>query len=148
MAATVTNWSNGQITATLPALPAGLATVTVTPQGSAASNAAPLIVNTATLVPVNFSVSGVPQMQSTDVLMLTGNVAELGNGATTWNGAVGPMAVPPTGNPLLTVSLPAGKTVQFSFFLLHSDGSTTMESGPGHSYTVPTSGVGGVTVSW
>jgi glycosidase len=148
MAATVTNWSNGQITATLPALPAGPATVSVTPQGGVASNAAPLIVNTSTLVPVNFSVSGVPQMQSTDVLMLTGTVAELGNGATTWNGAVGPMAVPPTGNPLLTVSLPAGKTVQFSFFILHSDGSTTMESGPAHSYSVPTSGVGGVTVSW
>jgi alpha-amylase len=114
----------------------------------ATSNAAPMIINTATLIPVNFSVSGTPQMESTDVLMLTGNVEELGNGATTWDGAAGPMAIPPSGNPILTVSLPAGQTVQFNFFILHNDGSTTMESGPAHSYTVPTSGTGNISVNW
>jgi glycosidase len=144
--ATVTNWSNGQITAVVPALAAGAATVTVT-QGTATSNAAPFTVNTSTLIPVNFSVSGTPALASTDVIMLTGNVAELGNGATTWNGAVGPVTIPAAGSALQTVSVPAGATVKFQFFVLHSNGSITSE-GVQHSYTIPSAGAGTAAVTW
>jgi hypothetical protein len=146
LAATVTNWSNGQITATVPTLAAGAATVTVT-QGTATSNAAPFTVNTATLIPVNFSVSNTPTLASTDVIMLTGNVAELGNGVTTWNSAIGPVTIPIAGSALQTVSVPAGATVQFYFFVLHTDGSITAESAA-HSYNVPPTGVGATAVSW
>ncbi len=146
LAATVTNWSNGQITVTAPALAAGAATVTVT-QGTATSNAAPFMMNTSTLIPVNFSVSNTPTLASTDVIMLTGNVAELGNEATTWNGAIGPVTIPAAGSALQTVSVPAGATVQFHFFVLHSDGSITSE-GVEHSYTVPITGVGAAAVTW
>jgi hypothetical protein len=48
-------------------------------QGTAVSNAAPFQANTAPLIPVNFSVNGVPALASTDVVMLAGSVAELGN---------------------------------------------------------------------
>jgi glycosidase len=144
--ASVRNWSSGQITVTVPALAAGPATVTVT-QGAATSNAAPFTVNTATLIPVNFSVSGTPTLASTDVIMLTGNVAELGNGATTWNGAIGPVTIPAAGSALETVSVPAGATVQFEFFVLHSDGSITQESAM-HTYPVPSMGVGNDAVNW
>jgi len=146
LAAAVTNWSNGQITVTVPALAAGAATVTVI-QGTATSNAAPFTVNTATLIPVNFSVSNTPTLASTDVIMLTGNVAELGSGATTWNSAIGPVTIPIAGSALQTVSVPAGATVQFYFFVLHSDGSITAESAA-HSYNVPPTGVGATAVSW
>lgn len=148
--ATATNWSDGQITAVVPALTAGAATVTVTVTvtgGAATSNAAPFTVNTVQLIPVNFSVSGTPALASGDVLMLTGNVAELGNGAITWNDAIGPVAIPAPGSGLQTVSVPAGATVQFQFFVLHSDGSTTPESA-NHSYTVPSTGVGATAVTW
>jgi glycosidase len=146
LTAVVSNWSNGQITATVPALPAGPATVTVT-QGTATSNPAPFKVSTSTLIPVNLSVSGTPTLASTDVLMLTGNIAELGNNATTWNGAIGPVPIPSAGSGIQTVSLPAGATVQFEFFVLHSDGTTTPESAS-HTYTVPTTGVGTSAVTW
>jgi glycosidase len=146
LSATATNWSDGQITVVVPALAAGAAKVTVT-QGTATSSAAPFTVNTSTLIPVNFSVSGTPALASTDVILLTGNVAELGNGATTWNGAVGPVTIPSTGNGLLTVSAPAGSALQFKFFVLHSDGTITSETGY-HSYSVPASGVGTEAVTW
>lgn len=146
VAAQTTQWSDGQITAVVPAIAAGSAQVTVT-QGTATSSTAPFQVNTAALVPVNFSVSSVPSLTSSDVVMLTGNVAELGNGATTWNGAVGPVTIPSTGTGLLTVSVPAGITLQFKFFVLHSDGTITSETSY-HSYSVPTSGVGTEAVTW
>lgn len=142
----VTNWSNGQITVAVPALPAGPATVTVT-QGTVTSNAAPFTVSTSTLIPVNISVSGTPTLTSTDVLMLTGNIAELGNDATTWSEAIGPTPIPSAGNGIQTVSLPAGATVQFKFFVLHSDGTTTPENAS-HTYTVPSTGVGESAVTW
>ncbi len=144
--ATVTNWSNGQITAIVPTLAAGTAAVTVT-QGTATSSAAPFTVNTSTLIPVNFSVSSTPTLASTDVIMLTGNVAELGDWATTWNGAIGPVTIPATGIALQTVSVPAGATVQFQFFVLHSDKSITSEAVK-HSYTIPLTGVGAAAVTW
>jgi hypothetical protein len=144
--ATVTNWSNGQITAVVPALAAGAATVTVT-QGTATSNAAPFTVSSSKLIPVNFTVSGTPALAGTDVIMLTGNVAELGNGATTWNGAIGPVTIPAAGSALQTVSVPAGATVQFQFFVLHSNGSITSE-GVQHSYTSPSAGTGTAAVTW
>jgi hypothetical protein len=144
--ATVTNWSNGQIMALVPALTAGSAAVTVT-QGTVTSSAASFTVNTSTLIPVNFSVSSTPTLASTDVILLTGNVAELGNWATTWNGAIGPVTIPAIGTALQTVSVPAGATVQFQFFVLHRDNSVTSE-GVKHSYTIPLTGVGTAVVTW
>jgi glycosidase len=144
--ATVTNWTSGQITVLVPALPPGPATVTAI-AGATASNAAPFTVSTSTLIPVNLAVSGTPTLASADQLMLTGNVLELGNNATTFNGAIGPVPVPAPGSGLQTVSLPAGASVQFKFFVLHSDGSTTAETTM-HTYTVPVSGIGTDNVTW
>jgi len=146
MPATVTNWTKDQITAVVPLLPPGPSTVTVT-AGGATSNAAPFTVSTSTLIPVNLAVSGTPALAGADLLMLTGNVLELGDNATTFNSAIGPVPIPSPGSGLQTVSLPAGATVQFEFFILHSDGTTTAESAD-HAYTVPLSGIGTDTVIW
>lgn len=146
LAATVSNWSNSQIAATVPAFAAGPATVTVT-QGAATSNSAPFKVNTSTLIPVNLSVSGTPTLANSDVLMLAGNAMELGAGANTWNGAIGPVPIPSAGSGIQTVSLPAGATVQLKFFVLHTDG-ITMQQSASHIYTVPTTGVGTSAVTW
>jgi glycosidase len=147
IAAAAALWSDGKITAVVPAIAAGAATVTVT-QGTQTSNAAPFLVNTSVLLPVNFSVSGLPALSATDVVMLSGSVAELGNWATSFNGAIGPVTLPPTGGGLLTVSVPAGAAVQFKFLVLHGDGSVTWEHGANHSATIPASGVGNVAVVW
>ena len=143
----MTSWSSGQITAQVPALGAGAGTVTVT-EGTATSNSAPFVVNTSNLIPVNFSVNGTPALAGTDVLMLSGSVAELGNWATTWNGAIGPMTIPAAGSGLQTVSVPAGAAVQFKFLVLHGDGTVTWENGANHSYIVPATGVGTAALNW
>jgi hypothetical protein len=80
--------------------------------------------------------------------MISGSDAELGNWATSWNNAIGPVTIPNAGSGLLTVSVPSGTSVEFKFFVLHNDGSVTWENGTNHVFTVPQSGVGTATVSW
>jgi hypothetical protein len=46
-----------------------------------------------------------------------------------------------------TVSVPAGATVQFQFFVLHNDKSVTSENIK-HSYTIPLTGAGTAAVTW
>lgn len=145
--ARIVHWADGQITAIVPAVAAGSAQVSIA-SGAASSNAVPFVVNSGKLIPVNFSISGVPALAGDDVVMLTGNVAELGNWSTTWNGADGPAVIPAAGSALLTVSVPAGVKAEFKFFILHSDGSVTWESGSNHFYTIPASGVGAIAVNW
>jgi len=145
--AKVVRWADGEITATVPQLSAGSAHVTVM-RGSATSSEAPFRISTGKLIPVNFSVAGVPTLASGDVVMLAGNLAELGGWSTTWNGADGPAVTPSAGNALLTVSVPAGAKFQFKFFVLHSDGSVQWEGGSNHLYTISASGVGAINVSW
>jgi len=147
LAAATTGWSDGQITAIVPALSGGAGVLSVT-QGPITSDAVPFSVSTSALIPVNFSISGTPALASSDVLMLSGGVAELGNWATSWNGAVGPVPIPAAGSGLLTVSVPGGASVEFKFFVLHSDGSITWENGANHSFTVPETGVGAASLSW
>jgi len=97
---------------------------------------------------VNFSVAGTPALGSSDVVMLTGNVAELGSWSTTWNGADGPAVIPSAGSALLTVSVPAGRKVEFKFFVLHQNGSVTWEGGANHVSSIPAAGVGATNVNW
>ena len=75
---------------------------------------------------------------------------ELGNWATTTVGAVGAMLTNASTyqNWWLTVSVPAGKVIQFKAIKIQSNGTVTWENGANHSYTVPSSGVGNVNVSW
>ena len=145
--AKVVRWSDGQITAVVPDLGSGAATLAVQ-RGSVISDAAPFVVNTGKLIPVNFDISGVPPLASGDVVMLTGNLAELGNWSTTWNGADGPAVIPSAGSALLTVSVPAGAKAEFKFLVLHSDNAVTWEGGANHSYTIPGSGAGAINLKW
>jgi hypothetical protein len=105
-------------------------------------------VSTGKLIPVNFSVAGVPALASGDVVMLTGSVTELGNWSTGWNGADGPAVIPAPGSALLTVSAPAGGKVEFKFFVLRANGSVTWEGGVNHAYAIPANGVGAINVGW
>jgi hypothetical protein len=73
---------------------------------------------------------------------------ELGNWGTTFDTAVGPMLDPNYPNWFLNVSVPAGQNIQFKFIKIASNGAVTWENGANHSYTVPASGTGYVTVNW
>ena len=90
--------------------------------------------------------NNVPQVFSGGVF-LTDNVVELGSGVVTPDAAVGPLLTTNPPNWFIDASVPAGATIQFQFAIIDSAGNVTMEAGLPHSYKVPTSGVGSVTVT-
>ena len=146
--ATVNSWSPAQITATVPAIANGNYNVTVTNSSGQVSNGIRTTVLTAKLIPVTFTVNNASPTQVGDNIFLTGNTVELSQWSTTWDGAVGPMLSPNYPNWFLTVSVPAGQTIQFKFIKIAANGAVTWEAGSNHSYTVPTSGTGFVNVNW
>lgn len=144
--ATVVSWTDSTVQFTMPNVPAGLQQVSVTkPNGG---SALPIYVRSAPLIPVRFTVTGVPTLAAGETLFITGNVAELGNWATSFQAAPGPMLGPNPPEYFLVVSVPAGTDLQFKFFRMASNGTVTQEGGLNHAYTVPASGVGSVSVSW
>lgn len=145
--AKILHWTDGQITAEVPAMASGPAEVDVA-VGQQLSHPAPFMVSSGQLIPVNFAVAGMPALAAGDVVMLTGNLMELGKWSTTWNGADGPAVMPPDGSALLTVSVPAGAKAEFNFFILHANGSVTWEGGMNHAYAIPGIGVGSANVTW
>ncbi|WP_312494362.1 carbohydrate-binding module family 20 domain-containing protein, partial [Anaerosporobacter sp.] len=76
---------------------------------------------------------------------IAGNIAELGS----WNTANAIKTVIseyPTWT--VTVNLTAGETIQFKGIKKDSNGKVVWESGSNHTYTVPSTGSGVVTVNW
>ena len=116
--------------------------------GGTASNGIQFTVLTARLIPVTFTVFNAAPTVTGDYIFLTGNTVELGNWATTWDGAVGPMLAPNYLTWFLYASVPAGQTIQFKFIKIAAGGGVTWEAGANHTYTVPTSGTGFVNVNW
>jgi glycosidase len=146
--ATIVSWSPTKIVATTPAVTGGNYNVTVTNSSSQVSNGIQYTVLTAKLIPVTFTVNNAVATVTGDYIFLTGNTIELGNWATTWDGAVGPMLTPNYPNWFLNASVPAGQTIQFKFIKIAANGAVTWEGGANHTYTVPATGVGFVNVNW
>ncbi len=150
-AAGIVSWNDQEVVATVPAVAQGVQAITVTRSGGgAASNGFNFSVYQAKLIPVTISVNNASPTNNGDYIYLTGNTIELSNWASTAAGAVGAMLTTPTTYPnwWLTVSLPAGKTVQFKAIKIAANGTVTWENGANHSYTVPASGVGTINVNW
>jgi len=147
-AATINSWSATSVTFTVPAIANGVYNVTVKNSSGTASNTIQFTVLTAKLIPVTFTVNNATPTNVGDYIFLTGNTVELGNWGTTFDTAIGPMLDPNYPNWFLNTSMPAGTTIQFKFIKIAADGTVTWENGSNHTYTVPTSGVGYVTVSW
>ncbi|HEX8071012.1 MAG TPA: alpha-amylase family glycosyl hydrolase [Pyrinomonadaceae bacterium] len=146
--ATVNSWSATQIVATVPAVANGNYNVTVTNSSAQVSNGIQFTALTAKLIPVTFTVNNATPTVTGDYIFLTGNTVELGQWATTWDGAVGPMLTPNYPNWFICASVPAGQTIQFKFIKIAAGGAVTWEAGANHTYTVPTSGTGFVNVNW
>ena len=128
----------------MPTVGQGTQVVTVTRSGSVTpSNGFNFSVYQAKLIPVTFTINNASPTNPGDNIYLTGNTVELGNWATTTTGAVGAMLTTPTTYPnwWLTVSVPAGKVIQYKAIKIQANGTVTWENGANHSYTVPASGV-------
>jgi glycosidase len=146
--ASIISWTSTKIVATVPNVTNGSYNVTVTNSSAQVSNGIQFTVLTAKLIPVTFTVNNATPTQTGDYIFLTGNTVELGNWATTWDGAVGPMLTPNYPNWFLNASVPAGQTIQFKFIKIAAGGAVTWEAGANHTYTVPTTGTGYVNVNW
>lgn len=97
------------------------------------------------LIPVTFTVTNATTAWGQN-LYISGNIAELGNWAPV--SAAGPASCPNYPTWQLTVSLPAGKAIEFKAIKKDSSGNVVWQSGSNKTYTVPTSGTGSVSVSW
>jgi glycosidase len=149
-AAHVDSWSDSSVTFAVPSVPPGNYSITVQANGGT-SNPLPFTVLTGNEIPVTFTVNTVtpPAGASVSAVYLTGNILELGNDATSASSAVGPLLAVPNVNAswFINASVPAGQQIQFTFFEVLSDG-TIVPEGSLHPYTVPTSGVGNISVTW
>jgi glycosidase len=147
-AANIQSWSNSTVTFTVPNVTNGPYNVQLRTNAGIAANTITFTVLTAKLIPVTFTVNNANPTNTGDYIFVTGNTVELGNWATTFQTAIGPMLDPNYPNWFLDVSLPAGQNVQFKFIDIQANGNVVWENGSNHSYSVPTSGTGSVNVSW
>jgi glycosidase len=148
---TVNSWSANSVTFTVPNIASGVYSVQLKNSSGTAANTIQFTVLGAALVPVTFTVDNASPTNTGDYIFLAGNTAELGNWGSptpTFDNTVGPMLCPAYPNWFLNVSVPAGTTIQFKFVKIAANGTVTWENGANHSYNVPASGVGSVTVNW
>lgn len=146
------SWSPQTITVTLPQdVPVGSHDLTVT--NTAASGtlvSAPYKVHIASgpQIPITFTVTGLPALQSGDAVYLTGPSVELGAGVVTRTAAVGPLLSPDNiPRQFILASVTACQPLAFQFAVIHGDGSVTRESAM-HQFTVPCAGESAVMVGW
>jgi len=126
--ATVNSWSPTKIVVTVPAITNGNYNLSVTNSAGHVSNGIQFTTLTARLIPVTFTVHNATPTRVGDYIFLTGNTIELGQWATTWDGAIGPMMAPNYPHWFLCASVPAGETIQFKFVKIAADKSVTWEA--------------------
>lgn len=149
--ATINSWSDSSVTFTVPNVTNGVYQVQLANSSGTNANSIKFTVLAARLIPVTFTVKNATPTNPGDYIFLTGSTVELGNWSQptpTFDNTVGPLLCPNYPNWFLNVSVPAGRTIQFKFVKIASDGTVSWENGSNHSYTVPPSGVGSVTVNW
>jgi hypothetical protein len=145
-AATVQSWSSNSITVTTPNITGGQYNVQVC--ASSCSNNYKINVDSASQVPVTFTVYNAPPTNVGDNVYLTGNYYEIGNWQTTTTTAIGAAFDPNYPNWFVMASVPACTTIQYKFIIIRANGSVQWENGSNHSYTTPCSGTGYNNVTW
>ena len=147
-ASLVSSWSDNTVTFAVPTVTPGSYSIQLTTSSGAGSNSVPFTVLTGPLIPVTFTVTNAPATTAGEAIFLTGNVVELGGGTITRDAAVGPMLYPNPPTWFIDASVPSGTPIQFKFVKIAANGTVTSSENGLHAYTVPTSGVGTVTVNW
>ena len=101
--------------------------------------------NSDPIIPVTFTVNNATTNWGEN-LYIVGNCDELGN----WDSekAVGPATCPEYPTWTLTAYLPAGASIEFKAIKKDANGKVTWQEGNNHTYLVPSSGTGSVTIDW
>lgn len=149
--ASVVDWSDSCITVKVPSVDSGEYEITVTnAQQTQEDTYGGFTVLTGAQTAVRFIVNNATTSYGENVY-LVGNVYELGN----WDEsqAIGAMfnataSIASYPSWFYDVNVPAGSTIEFKFVKMDGAGNVVWESGENHTYTVPESGTGEVTVDW
>ncbi len=144
--AAINSWSANEIKLTVPAVSSGVVPVSVV-TSAGTSNTIDYEVLSAKQIPVVFTVRNASTSWGQNIY-LTGSVQELGNWSTDTDQIWGPFLCPNYPEWYMVASVPAGQTIQFKFLKIDSNGNVVWEGGNNHTYTVPTSGTGNITVDW
>lgn len=147
VAAPVRSWSGETVSFAIPAMPPGQYSVRLRTAQGAESNPVPFTVIRNRLIPVTFTVNNVPLLPDASVY-LTGNTVGTGQWKTDPSVAPGPFLCPHAPTCFLDISAPAGAALDFRLFQIARNGSLHPEGGDNHTFTVPNSGTGSVTVDW
>lgn len=101
--------------------------------------------NAESLIPVTFTINNAVTNWGEN-LYISGNCAELGN----WdpNVAIGPATCPNYPVWTLTSYLLPGKTIEFKAIKKDNEGNVVWQEGQNHTYTVPETGEGQVSIEW
>lgn len=101
--------------------------------------------NAESLIPVTFTINNAVTKWGQNIY-ISGNCAELGN----WdpNIAVGPATCPNYPVWTLTSYLAPGKTIEFKAIKKDETGNVVWQEGHNHTYTVPETGEGQVSINW
>ncbi|HEY9713381.1 MAG TPA: carbohydrate-binding module family 20 domain-containing protein, partial [Chroococcales cyanobacterium] len=145
--AQILKWSPSEISAIVPQCDPGHSYFEVIETLKAHSQRFEFTVLKNHLVPVTFTVKGVPPLNDGERIFLNGDGQELGEWKTEPHVAAGPLLEAEKGSRFLTVSLPAGASISYQFFRLSRDGNVTPETVK-HSCKVGTSGPSTETVTW
>lgn len=145
-AATIRSWTDATVTVSVPDVPNGSYPVQLTTAHGTISNPMQFPVLQGRLIPITFTVNGVPPDRA--ALYLTGDTVEIGQWSTATERAPGPFLCPRAPTCFLDISVPAGKQIRFKLFRIAPDGTVTKENGNSHVFHVPEEGTGAVTVDW
>jgi glycosidase len=146
--ASVSAVTTDSITAMVPQMPGGAYQARVC-AGSACSPDYALNVASGPQIPVSITVTGLPALVPEQRVYITGDLPELGGGATAPSAALGPMLSVSTQDTsrFLLVSLPACQTATIAFAIVDLSGKVTREAAT-HTSKIPCQGEGAVSFAW
>lgn len=150
-AATLVTWSDDTVILDVPTISAGSHAVTMTTAANGSvtiPSGFDFTVLEAAQIPVTLTLHGAPALAAGEQYYVTGDAVELGNNTTDFAHAVGPLLIPPTGDPLITAPLPASTAVHLRFFKLASGTTPSAQESNTHIYTAPSSGTDSITLTW
>jgi hypothetical protein len=147
-AANVTAVNGDSITATVPSMPGGAYQAQVC-AGATCSSSYALHVASGRQVPVNLTVTNVPALTPSQHIFITGNLPELGSGATAPTAALGPLLAAQTQDHsrFLLASLPACQTATIGVEIVDLSGAITRAPRT-YILKVPCQGEGAASFIW
>jgi glycosidase len=146
--AAVESWEDGKVVVSVPPAASGRQQVRVVNASGQSSNAVAFAALTGEQIPLTFRLKNAPTPQPGENIFVVGDGFELGEWNASWDEAVGPMLSSGSPEWFVCASVPAGRTLNFKFVKIDSEGRATWEAGPNRAYATPAGGTAEVRLEW